>query len=60
MCDCMCVSMCGYVRLSAGTDDGQKRASDPLKLELEAVVSHPTWVLGSDSSPLQEQYRIFK
>jgi hypothetical protein len=52
--------MCGYVRLSAGTDDGQKRASDPLKLELEAVVSHPTWVLGSDSSPLQEQYRIFK
>jgi hypothetical protein len=30
----------------AGTHGGQKRALDPLKLELKTVVSFPTWVLG--------------
>jgi hypothetical protein len=30
----MCVSECGYEHVSAGTVRGQKRASDPLEVEL--------------------------
>lgn len=33
----MCVSVCA----------GQKRASDPLKLEIQVSVSHLMWVLGT-------------
>lgn len=33
--------------VSAGTLRGQKRALDPLELELQVVRSHPTWVLGT-------------
>lgn len=29
---------------------------DPLELELQELVSHPTWVLGTKPSPLQEQH----
>ena len=32
----------------AGTYTGQKKASDPLELELQVVMSHPTWVLGTE------------
>lgn len=32
---------------------GQKRVLDPLKLELQAVESHPVWALGPDSGPLE-------
>ena len=32
--------------------------SDPLKLELQAVVSHLTWRLRTELSPLHEQYKI--
>jgi hypothetical protein len=28
-----------------GSHKVQKRASDPLELELQTIVSHPTWVL---------------
>jgi hypothetical protein len=31
---------CMYVHMCAGTQRGQKRASKPLELELETVVSH--------------------
>lgn len=34
--------------LDSGTQKSQKRASDPLKLELHAVVRRPTWVLGPE------------
>ena len=41
---CMCVSaMCLWV------SGGQKRASDTSKLELQAVLSHLMWVLGTKS-----------
>lgn len=42
--------------LDSGTQKSQKRASDPLKLELHAVVRCPTWVLGPEHMSLQEQY----
>lgn len=42
----MCVCVCGACR-------GQKKALGPLKLELQAVMSHLMWVLGT--GPLQEQ-----
>lgn len=39
---CMCVHTCACVSVHTG----QKRTSDPLKLELQMVVSRLTWVLG--------------
>lgn len=33
----------------------QTWALDPVKLELQAVASCPKWVLGMNSSPLDEQ-----
>lgn len=39
---CVFVSMC---QVWAGPHRGQKRALDPLKLELHTVVSHTVWVL---------------
>lgn len=39
----VCVCMCGV--LSVGAHQSQKRTSDPLELELQLVVNHPTWVL---------------
>jgi hypothetical protein len=32
--------------MCAGAHKGQKRASDPFKLETHELVSGPTWVLG--------------
>ena len=34
-------------------------ASDPWELELQAVVSHLMWVLGTSPGPLQEQPVFF-
>jgi hypothetical protein len=31
---------------------------DPLELELQAFVSHVTWVLGAKLSPLEEQHML--
>lgn len=41
--------MCGFVHESAGVCRGQKKALDPLGLELQEVVSHPhgCWKLNS-------------
>lgn len=33
--------------MSAGAHGSQKRASDPLELELQEVLSHQEWVLGT-------------
>lgn len=35
----------GYIHVSACALGGQKRVPDPPELELQAVVSHLTWVL---------------
>ena len=41
------VSVCEYAHVDAGTQGGKKKASDPLELKLQAVVSHLMWVLGT-------------
>lgn len=41
--------MWGDVHMSAGTRGDQKRALDSRELELEAVVSNQTWVLGIEA-----------
>ena len=43
----MCVSVCGYALANAGVRIGWKGPSDPVELELEEVVSHLTWALGT-------------
>lgn len=53
MCMCACILM---FTCSHGC---QKRALDPWKLELKAVVSHPTWVLGTDRGFSKEQRALF-
>lgn len=35
--------------------EGLKRTLEPMKLELQAVVSYLLWVLGTVSGPLEEQ-----
>lgn len=47
----MCVCLVVYTHGNVVARGGQKRAVDLQKLELQAVVTCPTWVL----SPLQEQ-----
>lgn len=42
-----------YVCVLRAWHGGQKRATDPLELGLQVIVSH--WMLGSKLSPLQEQ-----
>lgn len=37
----LCVSLCLYVHLCAGSHGNRKRTSDPLDLELQADVSCP-------------------
>lgn len=44
LCVCVCVCTCTCVYMH--THGVQKRASDPLGLELQVIVSWPTWVLG--------------
>lgn len=41
--------MWGNVHKSAGTRGDQKRALDSRELELQAVVSNQTWVLGTEA-----------
>lgn len=42
--------MCGSVHMSAGIHGGQKKVSDLLELELQVIVRHLTWVLGTELS----------
>lgn len=46
---CACTCVCGYVHLSVGHQI-------PLEMELQAVLSCPTWVETSNSGPLQGHY----
>lgn len=48
---------CLYVRApcACSAQEGQKRASDLLQLELPMVVSHCVCVLGTELGPLKEQ-----
>lgn len=48
LCDFVCVCLCMFVYTSVRADNVRRRASDPLKLESEVVVSHQTWVLGAE------------
>lgn len=50
-CVCVFVSVC-YI--CAGTNRSQKNVSNPLEIELQAVVSCSTRVLESHSGPLEE------
>lgn len=43
----MCKIYAYIWHVSVGTRGGQKKASDPLVLGLQAVESHPLWVLGT-------------
>lgn len=45
---CVCVSLDLCVYMSAVPCGGQKEESDPLELELQAVLSCPVWVLGTE------------
>jgi hypothetical protein len=49
------VSVCRYVHMSAGAHGSQKRASDFLNLELQAIVRHSVWMLDLNSGLLHEQ-----
>lgn len=53
-CAYLCVFMCRYVGVNTGTLGDQKRMSCPLELELQAIVTHPLWILGTNSGLLQE------
>lgn len=53
------MSICDYVYIAAGgACRVQKRALDPLGLELLAVVGHHMWVLGTELGSLKEQYML--
>lgn len=46
----------GYVyHMYAYTHGGQISVSDPLALKFQAIISGPTWVLGSELDYLQQQ-----
>lgn len=55
---CVCLYVCAHGRMFADTHWGQKTMSDSLKLELQAVVSCPTLVLGAKLDPLGEQQAL--
>lgn len=44
----VCVFACGYVYVSKGAQIDQKDGSEPLELELQAVVRQLTWVLATE------------
>lgn len=45
ICLCVCVG-CVYI-CECSAHGEQKRTFDPVELELQVVVSHPMWVLGT-------------
>ena len=51
----VCVYVCVCMHMNAGAWRGQKRAFDPLELELEVVVSHLNGYWETNTGPQQEQ-----
>lgn len=51
-----CGYVCGYAHMHAGVWGGQKRASYPLELELEVVMSSRKWLLGTKFGSSARQY----
>lgn len=49
------VSVFMYVHMHVGAHGGQKRASGPLDLEFQVLLSGPAWVLGSELRSPREQ-----
>lgn len=47
LCECACMHTV-WIHIWVGTDRSKKRASDPLGLQLQEVVSCPTWVLKTE------------
>lgn len=45
---CMCVSVYRYMYICVGSQGSQKRALAPLKLEVQAIVSHLVWMLRTE------------
>lgn len=48
LCVFVYVCVCLYLHVGADALGGQKRATNPLELELQAVMSCLTWVLGAE------------
>lgn len=48
----MCALVCGFVHVSVGAQRDQNRGSDSLEVELQAVVSCPMRVLGTEPQVL--------
>ena len=44
----VCVSVYGYMYICVGSQGSQKRALAPLKLEVQAIVSHLVWMLRTE------------
>ena len=47
----MCAHLCAYVHVNAGAYRGPQKASELLDMDLQKVVSHPAWVLGTELGP---------
>ena len=56
---CVCVGLYECMPHMCGTWGGQRQTSDLLELELQMVVTHSMWVLGTDLEALKEQLLLF-
>ena len=54
-CVCVCVCVCVCLCVSVSVSRGQKRVSDPLRLELETVVTSTVWMLGRQPKPSRRE-----
>lgn len=48
------VSVFEYVHICVGNHRKQKRTSDSLEMELQGVVNHQMWVLGTEHQVLRK------
>lgn len=54
----MCVYVVGEYSHEGSNHRGQKRALDPLELEIEVVASSTMWLLGTELGSSQGQYML--
>lgn len=59
MCNRVCVPMCGYMGLSAGTGGGQKRANRSPKAGVSSSCEPPNMVAGNRTLVLYKSRRGF-